>query len=145
MYDKNLDLRIIIYFYCREISEKVVGGYRPKLPAEWPPVIASIVMACWNQEPSKRPTMNHVCSVLKPLEGKSYEEMKCIQPKQKALSKFLVHSSSVVSSPSQVFKQAAQAAKSKKKELKKKDKEKRGRQPSFKKLGHSLLSPQRRT
>ena len=107
----NNRLTPIFYIY-RELSEKVVEGYRPCIPGEWPPVMTYIIMACWQPEPSKRPTMEAVCLKLRQLEGKSLDEIQKLQNKQKRLSRFVVPSATV-NTPVQIFKEAAQAAKTK--------------------------------
>ena len=42
------------------IPSQVVAGVRPAIPAEMPPLVASLVVACWAADPAARPTFADV-------------------------------------------------------------------------------------
>lgn len=50
--------------YCA----RVAGGYRPPLHDKWPPKLTKLLLDCWAQEPSLRPTMDEVVTRLEALQ-----------------------------------------------------------------------------
>mmetsp|Transcript_2467 Transcript_2467/g.7361 ORF Transcript_2467/g.7361 Transcript_2467/m.7361 type:complete len:131 (+) Transcript_2467:1603-1995(+) len=46
-------------------------GYRPRLPPETPDDVATLVRACWAQEPENRPTMARILSYLRDCAAKA--------------------------------------------------------------------------
>ena len=47
-----------------EIGSKLQDGYRLPLPRKIPPVLGSIMKACWQGDPSKRPSFLLICTLL---------------------------------------------------------------------------------
>ncbi|KAF5827936.1 kinase-like domain-containing protein [Dunaliella salina] len=47
--------------YAREVST----GYRPPLGDNWPSELRDLIRRCWDQDPSKRPSMDQVAQQLK--------------------------------------------------------------------------------
>ncbi|KAK8900194.1 hypothetical protein M9Y10_002517 [Tritrichomonas musculus] len=43
----------------------IQGTLRPPLPSDTPPKLAELIQKCWNQDPTKRPSMKRVVSYLK--------------------------------------------------------------------------------
>lgn len=97
------------FFLFRELSEKVVAGFRPVIPPEWPSVVSRIMLLCWAEEPAKRPSMEHVCSMMSQFVGKEYEEL---QKMVSTTNTSIKIQTTIVSKQvhSQVLKDAATAA-----------------------------------
>jgi len=47
---------------------KVVDGFRPSIPDDWPPMLTSLITLCWSKDPTLRPSMNLVNMQLRELE-----------------------------------------------------------------------------
>lgn len=45
----------------------MADGFRPDLPATWPPGLASLVQSCWAADPAARPTAAEVARQLQAL------------------------------------------------------------------------------
>ena len=62
-----LTLKAAFEGYTREkhYKEVVVEGKRPKLSKSWPFVVQNFIDRCWDETPSKRPTFQAVCELIK--------------------------------------------------------------------------------
>ena len=62
-----LTLKTAFEGYTREkhYKEVVVEGKRPKLSKSWPFVVQNLIDRCWDKTPSKRPTFQAVCELIK--------------------------------------------------------------------------------
>lgn len=47
-----------------EVIKSVTGGYRMPAPRHAPPLVVRIIKACWNSEPSKRPSFLLISNLL---------------------------------------------------------------------------------
>lgn len=60
-------------------TNKVVEGYRPPIPSEWPESVASLIKGCWAANPDDRPSMTEVATALKQI----LRDEKMFQPSRK--------------------------------------------------------------
>jgi len=50
--------------FMTRLEEKVIKGERPPIPSEVPSIVASLIEACWDNDPLKRPTFSKICDDL---------------------------------------------------------------------------------
>eukprot|EP00164_Ancoracysta_twista_P006798 GFYU01009536.1.p1 GENE.GFYU01009536.1~~GFYU01009536.1.p1 ORF type:complete len:1251 (-),score=260.36 GFYU01009536.1:274-4026(-) len=48
------------YQYARDVEKAVLRGERPEIPVGAPKPYVSLMQACWDQEPSKRPSFDYI-------------------------------------------------------------------------------------
>ena len=65
-------------FASWELSEKVIAGYRPKIPEEWPEALQKLFNQAWDPEPAKRPAMSIIFESIAPFQGLEMEEIRDI-------------------------------------------------------------------
>lgn len=51
---------------------RVMGGYRPPLPATWPTDIKSLIEDCWADVPAQRPSMKEISSRLQDMQNTDF-------------------------------------------------------------------------
>mmetsp|Transcript_14385 Transcript_14385/g.45728 ORF Transcript_14385/g.45728 Transcript_14385/m.45728 type:complete len:97 (+) Transcript_14385:2-292(+) len=49
-------------------ASRVAEGFRPGIPAHWPPAIGAVIEKCWNQDIQLRPSFAEVIPMLQGLE-----------------------------------------------------------------------------
>ncbi|CAD7698547.1 unnamed protein product [Ostreobium quekettii] len=54
---------------AKRFAGRVAKGYRPRLPQEMPKELADVVVACWRQDPSRRPSASEVVELLESFQG----------------------------------------------------------------------------
>ncbi len=47
------------------MEEEIIGGYRPGIPADCPPLYQTLMTHCWHAIPSNRPRFEDIVSHLK--------------------------------------------------------------------------------
>jgi hypothetical protein len=50
--------------HLMHVALEVLGGNRPKVPADCPDGFAEVMQSCWHPDPQRRPDMNHVVMFL---------------------------------------------------------------------------------